>query len=101
MALCSPLRRRKPSTGIAYAGPAALNLRSDLGAKSQTVATVKHGDRLEVLETRRRFVKVRTAAGIEGWTDVNELLSERQMADLRLLAASAAKLPSQGAAKVY
>ncbi len=65
------------------------------------VATVKHGDRLEVIETRRRFVKVRTAGGVEGWTDVNLLLSERQMSDLRRLAASAAKLPSQGAATVY
>jgi hypothetical protein len=72
-----------------------------LGAKSTIVATAKHGDRLEVLETRRRFVKVRTASGVEGWTDVNLLLSEQQMSDLRRLAASAAKLPSQGAATVY
>ncbi len=50
---------------------------------------------------RRRFVRVRTASGTEGWTDASQLLSDRQMADLRLLAASAAKLPSQGAAKVY
>jgi hypothetical protein len=98
---CSSAPPPKPSTGVAYAGPPALLLRSDLGAKSQTVATAKHGDRLEVLETRRRFVKVRTASAVEGWTDTNQLLSERQMADLRLLAASAAKLPSQGSAKVY
>lgn len=101
LAACSSAPPPKPSTGTAYAGPALLNLRGDLGVKSQTVATVKHGDRLEVLETRRRFVKVRTAAGIEGWTDLNLLLSERQMADLRLLSSSAAKLPSQGTAKVY
>ena len=101
LSACASAPPPKPSTGIAYAGPAAMTLRSDLGTKSQTVASAKHGDRLEVLETRRRFVKVRTATGIEGWTDVNELLNERQMADLRLLAASAAKLPSQGSAKVY
>lgn len=78
-----------------------MNLRDDLGPKSKIVATARHADRLEVLEIRRRFVKVRTAAGVEGWTDVNQLLSERQMSDLRLLAASAAKLPSEGTAKVY
>ena len=50
---------------------------------------------------RRRSIRVRTAAGVEGWTDANLLLCEQQMADLRLLAASAAKLPSQGSAKVY
>ena len=101
LASCASAPPPQPSTGIAYAGPAALTLRSDLSPKSQTVATVKHGDRMEVLETRRRFVKVRTASGVEGWTDTNELLSDRQMADLRLLAATTAKLPSQGSAKVY
>jgi hypothetical protein len=65
------------------------------------VATVKHGDRLDVLETRRRFVKVRTPAGVDGWTDLNLLLSEQQMNDLRHLADSAKQLPSQGAATVY
>jgi hypothetical protein len=70
-------------------------------AKSPVVATAKHGDHLDVIETRRRLVKVRTAAGVEGWTDVNLLLSEQQMSDLRRLAASAAKLPSQGTATVY
>jgi hypothetical protein len=65
------------------------------------VATAKHGDRLDVLETRRRFVKVRTAAGVEGWTDLNLLLSDQQMGDLRKLAASAKQLPSEGAATVY
>jgi hypothetical protein len=54
-----------------------------------------------VIETRRRFVKVRAAAGAEGWTDLNLLLSEQQMDDLRELKKSAAKLPSQGMATVY
>src|SRR5215471_14313668 len=54
-------------TGVAYAGPPSLNLRKDLGPRASVVATAKHGDRLDVLETRRRFVRVRTAAGIEGW----------------------------------
>jgi hypothetical protein len=53
------------------------------------------------LETRRRFVRVRTAAGTEGWTDLNLLLSDQQMSDLRKLAESAKQLPSQGAATVY
>lgn len=101
LACCSSAPPPKPATGAAYAGPPALNLRGDLGTKSQVAATAKHGDRLEVLEIRRRSVRVRTVAGVEGWTDVNNLLSEQQMDDLRLLAASAAKLPAQGSAKVY
>lgn len=54
-----------------------------------------------MLETRRRFVRVRTPAGIEGWTDTNLLLTQQQMDDLHKLAQSVAKLPSQGAATVF
>jgi len=97
---CSSHSPQQPSAGIAYAGPATLNLRKDLASKSPNVATVKHGDKLEVLETRRRFVKVRTTQGVEGWTDTNLLLTQPQMDDLRRLAQSVAKLPSQGAATV-
>jgi hypothetical protein len=62
---------------------------------------VKHGDKLEVLELRRRFIKVRTAEGIEGWTDSNLLLTDQQMEDLRHLAEGAAKLASQGKATPF
>src|SRR5207253_4725711 len=65
------------------------------------VGDVPHGAKLEVIETRRRFVKVRTPEGVEGWTDSNLLLAPQQMDDLRALAESAAKFPSQGAATVY
>ena len=60
------------------------------------MATLQHGERLEVLETRRRFVRVRTSKGLEGWTDENYLLSQQQVSDLDRLAEFAAKLPSQG-----
>lgn len=86
---------------MAYAGPLTLNLRKDVASKSPPVGAVKHGERLEVLETRRRFVKVRTAQGLEGWTDSNLLLTSQQMDELRKLAGSMAKLPSQGTATVY
>lgn len=65
------------------------------------MATVQHGERLEVLETRRRFVRVRTSKGVEGWTDANYLLSQQQVSDLDKLAEFAAKLPSQGAGTTY
>jgi uncharacterized protein YgiM (DUF1202 family) len=100
LAACSS-HSPQPSTGIAYAGPALLNLRKDLASKSQNVGNAKHGDKLEVLETRRKFVRVRTPQGIEGWTDTNLLLTQQQMDDLHRLAVSVAKLPSQGAATVF
>ncbi|MBV9396609.1 MAG: hypothetical protein JO062_01430 [Bryobacterales bacterium] len=102
LAACTrPAPPPAPTTGLAYAGPPTLSLRKDLGPRASIAATVKHGDRLDVLETRRRFVRVRTSAGVEGWTDLNLLLSDPQMTDLRALAAAAKQLPSEGAATVF
>jgi SH3-like domain-containing protein len=92
----TPSKSQAPAIGVAFTGPTAVNLREDLGPRATVVATLQHGERLEVLETRRRFVRVRTAKGLEGWTDVNYLLSQQQVSDLDKLAEFAAKLPSQG-----
>ncbi len=82
-------------------GPADLKIRSDIPLQSSTVATVKHGDRLEILQTRRRFLRVRTPAGVEGWTDERHLLSTADMAALRELSERAAAMPVQGQATTY
>jgi hypothetical protein len=78
-----------------------MNLRQDLAAKSPSITEVKHGDRLDILEVRRRLVRVRTVNGLEGWVDANLLLSAQQMDELRTAAEGAASLPSQGAATVF
>jgi len=98
---CSSRPPQQPSSGVAYVGPITLNLRKDLASKSPPVATVKHGDKLDVLELRRRFIKVRTSQGVEGWTDSNLLLTSQQMDDLLRLADGAAKLASQGRATPF
>jgi hypothetical protein len=98
---CSSHAPQQPSAGVAYAGPATLNLRKDLASKSANVGSVHHGEKLDVLETRRRFVKVRTPQGIEGWVDSTFLLTPQQMDDLRRLADSASKLPSEGTASAF
>jgi len=82
-------------------GPASLNIRSDIPMKSPVVTTVKHGDRLEILGSRRRFLRVRTARGAEGWTDERQLLASADMAALKDLARRAAKMPAQGVATTY
>ncbi len=101
LAACTSHPPEQPSSGIAYVGPLTINLRKDLASKSATVATVKHGDKLDVIEMRRRFIKVRTGQGVEGWTDSNLLLTDQQMDDLRQLAKGAAKLESQGKATPF
>jgi len=90
-----------PVIGVAFVGPVSLNLRQDMAAKSPGVTEVKHGERLDIVDVRRRLVRVRTANGAEGWVDANLLLSAQQMDELRTLAESSQKLPSQGAATVF
>ena len=73
--------RAKP-IGEAFVGPAILKIRHDIPLQSSAVTTVKHGDRLEILQTRRRFLSVRTPSGAEGWTDERQLLAAEDMVAL-------------------
>ncbi len=98
---CSPEPSRPPGIGEAYVGPSTLGLRQELGPKSPVSVTLKHGEKLEILEYRRRFVKVRNAQGAEGWTDMRQLLTPEQMAGLQRMADTVSKYPSHGAASVY
>jgi hypothetical protein len=98
---CSPEPSRPPAIGEAYVGPATLNLRQELAPKSPVSATLKHGDKLDIVEYRRRFVRVRTSQGAEGWTDMRQLLTPEQMAGLQRMAESVSQYPSHGAASVY
>lgn len=93
--------RRLPAIGQAYVGPAVLNLHRDISPQSPTAATVKHGERLEILQQRRVFLRVRTEKGAEGWTSASQLMSAADMADMKQLGERAAKMPLQGEATVY
>ena len=95
-----PTETERP-IGEAYVGPVTLLLRQELTPKAAVSATVKHGEKLQILEYKRRFVKVRTAQGAEGWTDIRQLLTPEQMEGLRRMAESASQYPSQGAATTF
>lgn len=86
--------------GVAYAGPASLILRKELSSRSSATTTIQHGDKVEILETRRRFVRIRTSTGEQGWTDANLLLSSEQMDELKRMFAHVGELPSEGSATV-
>jgi hypothetical protein len=98
---CGSQQSRLPALGQAYVGPTTLPLRHELSTTAAVSATVRHGEELDVLEYKRRFVKVRTAGGIVGWTDIRQLLTPEQMAELRRMAGGSAQLPSQGIATSY
>ncbi len=101
LAGCRNGPKQGPAIGEAYVGPATVQLRSDTTPKSAVVATVKHGDRLEILQQKRKVLLVRTASGAEGWTDERQLLAQSDMAALKELSERSAKMPSQGQATTY
>ncbi len=101
LAGCGGSPERSTVIAQAYAGPAALKLRQEIPLSSATVATVKHGDRVDIVQRRRRFLKVRTAEGVEGWTEENALLSEAEMSALRDLTERARQMLSHGTATTF
>jgi SH3-like domain-containing protein len=101
LASCDRGPKRVPPIGEAFVGPHTLQLRSDVGTQSKVLATLHHGDRVEILQQRRRAVKVRTKSAAEGWVDDRQLLGAADMAELRELSTIAQSLPSQGKATTY
>lgn len=98
---CKPETPLDPAIGEAFAGPASLPIRKDVSQQSPVVATLNHGERLEILQRRRRLVKVRTARKIEGWTDERLLLSPEEVDGLRKLNEQSKSAPSLGVVTGY
>ena len=98
LAGCGSDPKHAPSLGEAFIGPSTLNLRSDIPTQSSSVATVKHGDRVEILQQRRSFLRVRAPNGAEGWTELRQLLAADEIQALKVLANRTAMMPSQGRA---
>jgi uncharacterized protein YgiM (DUF1202 family) len=101
LAGCRSGPKGAPEIGEAFVGPATVQLRSDTTPKSGVVATVKRGERLEILQQKRKVLLVRTASGAEGWTDERQLLATSDMAALKELSARCAKMAGQGQATTY
>lgn len=51
-------------------------LRDRVAQVYNKVGNVKNGDRVDVLDRDRRFVKVRTASGLEGWIEQRYLVAQ-------------------------
>src|SRR5689334_8870925 len=98
---CKSGGERSASIGEAYAGPSTLVLRQEINPRSAEAGKVPHGERLEIIQQRRRFVKVRTMNGQEGWTDERLLLSPGEVAHLKRFNQQTRLMPSQGAATTY
>jgi SH3-like domain-containing protein len=61
---------------IAYVSAVQAILRDHVAAVYEKTGVVKNGERVEVLDHDRRFVKVRTAAGVTGWVEQRYLVGQ-------------------------
>ena len=71
-------------------------LRDRVAALYNRVATVKNGDRLEIIDRQKRFLKVRTDGGQEGWIEQRNTVAADVYAGFQKLATDNAKSPPQG-----
>lgn len=77
--------RRGRSQEVAYVSAVQANLRDRVAAVYEKVGVVKNGERVEVLDRDRRFVKVRTSTGAMGWIEQRYLVSEEVFDQLQRL----------------
>ncbi len=80
---------------VAYVSGLQVNLRDRVAVAFEKVGLVKNGDRVEVLDHDRHFVKVRTAAGQMGWMEQRYLVSQQVFDQLQKLTTDNANDPVQ------
>jgi SH3-like domain-containing protein len=72
---------------VAYVSAPQAALRDQVAAIFNRVGNVKNGERVEVLEREKRFARVRTAGGIEGWIEQRFLVDQKTFDALQKLTA--------------
>ncbi len=78
-----------------YVSAAETSLRDRVATLYNKVGTVHNGDRVDVLEKQRRFVKVRTDGGQEGWIEERSLVPQDVHEGFQRLASDNAGTPVQ------
>lgn len=79
-----------------YVSAAETSLRDRVATMYNKVGTVQNGDRVEVLEKQRRFLRVRTDKGQEGWVEERSLVPQDIYDGFQKLSEDNAKTPIQG-----
>ena len=62
---------------VNYVSAVQATLRDQVATIYNRVGTVKNGERVEVLEREKRFSRVRTAEGVEGWIEQRYLVDQQ------------------------
>jgi SH3-like domain-containing protein len=80
---------------VAYVSVPQAALRDQVAAIYNRVGNVKNGERVEVLDREKRFARVRTATGIEGWIEQRFLVDQKTFDALQKLTADNLNDPVQ------
>ncbi len=80
---------------VAYVSAPQVNLRDRVSALYNKTGTLKNGERVEVLEKSKRFVRVKNQNGETGWVEQRYLVGEDVYRDFEQLAAKNRKDPPQ------
>jgi len=78
-----------------YVSAAETSLRDRVATMYNKVGTVENGERVEVLEKQRRFLRVRTDKGQEGWIEERSLVPQDVYDGFQKLAQDNASTPVQ------
>jgi SH3-like domain-containing protein len=89
-------KRFHHSQEVAYVSAPQVNLRDRLAALYNRTGQVHNGERVTVLEKQKRFARVRTASGDEGWMEMRYLVGQDVYDEFQKLAADNRALPVQG-----
>ena len=80
---------------VAYVSGVQAVLRDRVAAVYEKAGVVKNGERVEVLDHDRRFVKVRTSTGATGWVEQRYLVGQQVYDQIQKLAADNQNDPVQ------
>ena len=88
-------RHRQHVLEVAYVSAPQAVLRDQVAAIYNRVGNVKNGERVEVIEHEKRFSKVRTASGVEGWIEQRNLVDQKTFDTIQKLTQDNQNAPTQ------
>ena len=91
----SACSRTRQAQEIAYVSAPQAFLRDQVSTVYNKTGTVKNGEQVQVLARDRRFVHVRTAAGIDGWVEQRYLVTKKTYEAFQNLAQKEQSSPVQ------
>jgi SH3-like domain-containing protein len=83
---------------IDYVSAPQITLRDQLSQVYNKVGAAKNGERVEVLERERRFARVRTQNGVEGWVEQRYLVGQQVYDAFQKLSQEEKDAPVEGTA---